>query len=257
MLEIYTVGYNLIDQGFDFVESIDNYCKFADRVTIAINTSKDNTLEEVIKLAAGHPNLNVVSCDFDYGDYRFDGQIKDYALKSCIHDYVCGLDMDEKVISGHRQRWDQAVEYLSQMNYKCLCLPSINLCRPGETYKDIGIKQAYLHKRIGTNRGVVNYAKLENGKIDTTKSDTTEVVDDNGNLVETDWSTPRDLDLIKAYKLPYVFHDWAIDFDRRLKVNQFWKPHWENRAGHSVNDIILTRQELESIPTYEHGLALW
>jgi hypothetical protein len=56
--------------------------------------------------------------------------------------------------------------------FKTLMLPSINLCGSELTYKDIGSKWYIHHNNIGLQRGIVNFAKKENGKIDITKSDT-------------------------------------------------------------------------------------
>ena len=258
-LEIYTVGYNLIKQNFDYKGSIHNYCNFADRVTVAINTSDDSTWEAVDSLKQKYNNLNVVRCSIPYHNPLFDGMIKNFALQNCILDYVIGLDMDERLPATGRDKWESCIYIIDPMNtpYYAVSLPSIDLCGNREQCKSvIGSKPYYLHRRRGVNRGVWGGAKLSNGKIDIKKSDTTELIFTDGELVPTFWSQ-FNLEIIKRQNLPYVLHTGWMDFDQRIKMNKWWAPHWTARAGENINDIILDKKELEEIPVVEHGLELW
>ena len=84
MLEIYTSAYWLIRHRFDYKETLENFCNFGDRVTIAINTWADGTWDAInqwkIDKKANH--LNILSCDFDRNDPLFDGKVKNFALKN-------------------------------------------------------------------------------------------------------------------------------------------------------------------------------
>jgi formyltetrahydrofolate synthetase len=57
MMTLYSSAFNLLDNSFSYKETIDNFCNFADNVCVAINISKDNTLDELNKLTKIYKNL--------------------------------------------------------------------------------------------------------------------------------------------------------------------------------------------------------
>ena len=92
MVSIYTCGFNLINNQFDWKSALQNYLDFClfdkDEVVIAINTSEDETLKEVTSFAKG-TCIKIVSTNFDYNDPLCVGKIKNEALKIAPIIIVC------------------------------------------------------------------------------------------------------------------------------------------------------------------------
>jgi len=232
----YTSAFNLIKMGFDWQNSILNYSQFMDEVVIAINTSEDNTFEIVSKFLEEKDISNVILCQcaFDYSDLAFDGKIKNFALQHTSGDIKISCDIDERFPLTQKDLWRTVGEYLlSQNEISAFLIPSINLCGDIYHYKDIGYKW-YMHKD-GLYRGIVNFAKKQDGKIDTNRSDTCELIDANGNLVQT-LKFNNSIEGLREGQTPYVFHYWAVDKDQRTKQNEFWQPVWSNRAGREIDN---------------------
>ena len=138
---------------------------------------------------------------------------------------------------------------LSQREISAFLIPSINLCGDIYHYKDIGYKW-YMHKD-GLYRGIVNFAKKQDGKIDTDRSDTCELIDVNGNLVQT-LKFDNLIEGLREGQTPYVFHYWAVDKDQRIKQNEFWQPVWSNRAGKKID----TKTDFTKIQIKKHYLEI-
>ena len=261
MLSIYTSGFNLIKHKFNYEEALANFCQFADEVVIAINTSEDDTLSKVKELSDKYKNLIVVDTDFSYTDPGMDGKIKNAALQTCSNDIVIQLDLDERILQTQKREW---VRYASQLKYSeaiALMIPVLNLYKDVDHIKDIGTKW-YLHKRFGTYRGVVKFARLDNGCHETDKSDSCELIDHNGHLVQTLYllhpmmDIDQKLKLIKEHSLPYVIHYGYLDLDKRVELNKnFWKKHWSIEAGKDIN-IPTETAELEGFNYVKHELEV-
>lgn len=257
MFEIYTCLYNSSKFPHDWRDSLENFCEFASRVTIAVNQSEDDTLQQVKDWKDKYQrNLNIVETNFSYSDLAFDGKIKNAALQACEANWLIGLDIDERIPVWQLGAWENLSHILNKNEFDAALIPSVNLCKNLMQYKDIGPKW-YLHKR-GFHRGIVEFAKKQDGKIDIKKSDTTELIDDKGNLVKT-MVLPFDIETLRERQLecPLVFHLGWVSKTHRLAANEFWKPHWENRAGHVVDDIITTEEQFDKIDVQTHGLTLW
>lgn len=260
----YVSAFNLIKNNFDYKKALKNFCTFSDEVVVACNTSEDNSLEELKKLSkkSDYKNLVVIDTDFDYSDNRFDGKIKNAALQATTKPLKISMDMDERFILQQRNLWDFYGKRLLETNFDCLAIPSIDLYGSLKTIRknhNIGIKFR-LH-RSGLFRGVVNFAEKENGLIDINRSDTCELVDANHNLARVCYFIPQE-DLIPSkcsnlMNFPYTIHLGWIDFDYRININKVWKPHWENRAGYEIDNIILDKQTLNEEPVIEHYLPLY
>ena len=101
-------------------------------------------------------------------------------------------------------------------------MPTIDLYEDLNHYTAIGHKW-YLHKRKGTFRGSVNWARKEDGNLDPEKSDTCELIDHEGDLIpcigRIEFS-PHD---------PKIIHLGYLDLDERNKVNKFWGRIWNHR----------------------------
>ena len=248
----YTSAFNLIKMGFDWQTSILNYSQFMNEVVIAINTSEDNTFEIVNKFLEekGISNVILCQCAFDYSDLAFDGKIKNFALQHTSGDIKISCDIDERFPLYQKNMWRNAGDHLlSQDKASAFLIPSINLCGDIYHYKDIGYKW-YMHKdRL--YRGIVNFAKKQDGKIDTDKSDTCELIDANGNLVQT-LMFNNSIEKLREGETPYVFHYWAVNEEQRIKQNEFWQPIWSNRAGKNIN----TKTDFSKIEKKEHKLKI-
>lgn len=248
----YTSAFNLIKMGFDWQSSLLNYSQFMDEVVIAINTSSDNTFEILNKFIQDKNLTNIVlyQSSFDYEDPAFDGKIKDFALQRTSGDIKISCDIDERFPIYQKNLWEKVARYLlSDNKVAAFLIPSINLCGNIYHYKDIGYKW-YMHKN-GFYRGVVNFAKKIDGKIDTDKSDTCELIDSNGNLVPT-LKFSNNIEDLQSGSIPYVFHYWAVDKKQREKQNEFWQPVWSNRAGKEIN----TKTDFSKIEIKKHGLKI-
>lgn len=256
---IYTTAYNLNSGLFDWRTAITRFANFADQVVVATNNSTDYLLLNTL----ANDKIKVLMFNIPFSDYAFDGKLKNAALQACDHEYCVLLDLDEYIPEDQKESWQNLIKnFSSDINekLKCVLIPVINICRDINSYKDIGYK-FYLHKKTGTYRGIISSALLENGRIDITKSDTTELIDENGNLVPSAYLISPFLD--DEFKLMmmgkhniYVVHTGYLDPKVRVGQNSFWKPHWENRAGHKVGDIALTEDELNQITVKPHGLRI-
>lgn len=257
---IYTSGFNLIQNGFDFRSALDKFIAFADEVVIAINTSDDDTLAQVLKYSEDKTDkLKIVLTAYSYDDPDLDGKIKNAALQATTKAIKIGLDLDEYIPLSQKHRWTKWIKLLNLSDHEALLIPSVNLYRDNRHYASIGFKW-YVHKD-GLYRGTVNFAKREDGTHDITRSDSCELIDENGNLANAYQilnGPTSDIDLefaIRTGGLPYVIHTGYVDLPLRIHRNtNFWKRHWETEEGHPV-DIPLTLAQLEKT-CYLHNLPL-
>lgn len=261
MFSIYTSGFNLIKNDFDYIGALTNFCSFADEVVVAINTSADNTLVKVEGLLRLFPNLIVIPTDFSYKDPGMDGKIKNAALQYCTNDIVIQLDLDERIVHEQKKEWIRYAIQLKQSEAVAFMIPVLNLYKDIDHIKDISSKW-YLHKRLGTYRGVVKFARLDNGCHNTDRSDSCELIDNNGNLVQTFYLLHPSMDIneklkiIKDHSLPYVVHYGYLDLDRRIALNRgFWKNHWSIEAGKEI-DIPIDVKDLQNFNYTPHGLKI-
>ena len=248
----YTSAFNLVKMGFDWQNSILNYSQFMDEVVIAINTSEDDTFETVSKFLEekGISNVILRQCSFDYSDLAFDGKIKNFALQHTSGDIKISCDIDERFPLYQKDLWRRVGNHLlSQIEISAFLIPSINLCGDIYHYKDIGYKW-YMHKD-GLYRGIVNFAKKQDGKIDTDRSDTCELIDANGNLVQA-LKFDNSIEGLREGETPYVFHYWAVDKDQRIKQNEFWQPVWSNRAGKKIDN----KTDFSKVQVFKHYLSI-
>lgn len=259
MFSIYTSLYNLEAGFIDWREALANFEGFADEVVVGTTSSlKDNTINLLSEYIKTHPKVKLTITNFSLESAEFDGQIKNAAMQQCTRPYCILLDADEFIPISTKERWVGCTTLLCMpqfSGYHGFLIASVNLCGDMSHYKDIGYK-FYIHRNDkNLNRGVVNYARLDNGKIDINKSDTTEIIDKDGKLARM-CPLSREIGDLKYGNFPFVFHKWAVDLDKRIKQNKFWKPVWENRAGKEVNNIVLNKENLEKIEVFEHNLPL-
>lgn len=254
MFSIYCSAFNIESGMFDWEESLDRFSSFADELVIGTTAfSNDGTIMLLERYCSRKSNARIVVTDFSLDNPLFDGLIKNAALQETTQPIKILLDLDEIILNKHKNLYYGLASYASSVGYDGVMIPSVNLCGDMYHYKDIGYK-FYLH-RGGLNRGVVNYAKKADGSIDITKSDTTELIDENGHLAKM-IPVNNDISDLRSGKVPYILHKWAVDIDKRINQNKFWKPVWQSRAKKEVSDIVLERDSIKNIPTFEHKLDI-
>lgn len=266
MFSIYTSAFNVIKNCFDYEEAIENFCSFAEEVVVCVNKSEDESLEAFLNLKKN--NLKVISTDFDYQDPLLDGKIKNEALQNTSNKYKIGLDMDERIPIRHRSRWEKIADFMFTYNEIAgFLIPSVDLWKDkyhvqGDPNKNKNFKW-YLHKE-GFYRGAVNFAKLENGKVDREKSDTCELVDFHGNLVNTpkiykEFEKDEDYFSWLEAESVFVFHTGFLDFNKKIVRNKnFWNKHWETVSGKKHNTAMTVEEfENRSQNLKLHNLKLW
>ncbi len=201
--------------------------KFADEVIIAVNKSNDNTLDAIKSIQL--QNLKIIECDVSYEDPLLDGKLKNIALQNCSGDILIQLDLDEYIPLWQKPIWYAYAEHLLNDSVSCYMIASINLYGDWKSYRNITPKW-YMHKR-GLHRGPPTYARKPDGTIDTSKSDTCELIDCNGNLVFSRQTSINIKDL-ESNNTPFVVHFGYLDFDSRLERNKkFWHQHWRTESG--------------------------
>jgi len=255
MISIYTSAFNLIKNKFDYKFHIQKFSQFANEVVIAINNSEDDTLEKLILYSKQFNNVKIIPVDISYNDPLLDGKIKNIALQSTTEEIKINLDMDEYIPLWQKPIWYNLATQLKYNNYNCFMIPSINLFKDKDSYFSITSKW-YLHKS-GLFRGPVNFAQKSDGTIDTSKSDSCELIDKKGNLVSSQL-TPSDIKELRKNIYPFVVHNGYLNLqDRLLRNKNFWKKHWKMESGgtdpkHKVHESLEDFNE----NYYQHNLNI-
>lgn len=249
MISLYTTAFNAEIGGFDLDSAYNNFSLIADEIVVATLKNKDSTIDVLNSLKEKYP-IKVIETEHNVTTFAVDGILKNEALQNCSGDICIQMDADER--AGNLDAWNDFLSneksILESMgDAKAIMLPVINLFGSVNQYKDIGRKW-YVHRR-GLKRGVVNFAKLPNGKFDKTKSDGCELLDLDGNLVPS-VSFPV-LETVEEYddrRIPYIVHFGHADFIRRIRLNRnFWKKTWESYDGKPA-DVPLELSEVKPCP---------
>lgn len=236
MISIYSSAFNIIKNKFDYKFAIDNFCFHADEVIITVNESSDNTLDVLTNLMNKYSNLSINSSSYSYDDPLLDGKIKNHSLQLTTNPIKIGLDIDEYIPRNQKDIWRFIAKHLNdQEEFMCYMIPSINLYKDYDHFTSI-IPKWYMHK-AGLFRGPVNFAKKNNGYIDTSKSDSCELIDSNENLVSSRLISPVDISQLRLNNFipnsyAFVVHTGYVSFENRLlRNNNFWKNHWKVESG--------------------------
>lgn len=261
MFSIYTSLFNYSPEKFDIIETFSNWSKYADKIVIGTFPDQEKELFKVIwrewynggfSLENGTKKafVDVVSCETSLDDPLFDGKLKNAALQACKTELVIQQDMDER-IGGNLDFWIRFGDSLlkHKETYKAIMLPVIDLYKDFYHYKGIGYKW-FLHTKDGCYRGPVNFAKKEGGLIDTEKSDSCELIDEEGNLV----SYARVTDFVDKGNIsfPHIVHLGYLDLEKRVENNKFWQPIWSARKGENV-DVPTDLASLNQFSYYKHN----
>ncbi len=258
---IYCYLFNAVDNNFAYEETFANFCAFADEVVCATIPSKDNTLDELYRLAKIYPNLKIVETNISLSDNRFDGALKTAALRATTNPIKIIADCDERFPLSQKPKWEKCYARLMESDFDGFLVPSVDLYGSKNVIRsDAGIGVKFrIHKDTIVERGVWYVAELGDGLFDTSRSDSTEPLRLDGELGRfAPIAPPLALSPIFATELnKYIFtvHYGFLDLDYRVNINKFWKPHWEARSGHEEN-VELNKKVLESHPVIEHNLIL-
>lgn len=255
MLSIYSSAFNLIKNNFDYKTSIDNFCNLANEVVIAINKSEDETFESLKSFLSIYNNLKILQTDISYDDPLLDGKIKNEALQATSEEFKIGLDMDEYIPIQQKEMWENLAYQLRFDDVDCYMMPSLNLYKDKNHYFSITSKW-YLHKS-NLYRGPVNFGRKNNGTVDIAKSDTCELIYQNGELVKSKF-LPNDIQLLRQKNVPFVVHTGYLNLDNRILRNKnFWIKHWEiESGGEKPNHKVHSSIEEFNEPHFEHLLDI-
>lgn len=258
---IYGYLFNAIKNGFNYEAAIANFCEFADEVVCATIPSEDYTLDELKRLEKKYSNFKVVETKISLKSNRFDGELKTAALAQTTNPIKIIADFDERFVLSQKPKWEKYYDQLLSSPYDGLLIPTVDLYKDPKLIRadaNIGLKFR-VHKNTIIKRGVIPDAERRDGLFDTSRSDSTEPLNINGELGNfCPIAPPTALIPIFAQELnKYIFtvHHGFLDLDYRVKINNFWKPHWEARSGHEEN-VELNKEVLDFKPTIEHNLIL-
>lgn len=258
MFSIYTSLYNLSNGFIDWKGALDNFIAFADELSIATRSQEDAKLMQdyIDAININKIETHITVWDIPLDTIDFDGKLKNLALQRCAEPFCILLDGDERIDIKDKNGWINYANKLSENNHlDAYLIPVIDLFNTDREYKSIGCKW-YLHKNgIRLQRGIVDFARRED-KINIEQSDTCELIDEHGSLCEAYQICHNQIGEIKKVGVK-VWHLGWLDKEKRLKANAFWQPVWNNRAGGEVKNIIHSKEKLEKIEYFPHGLKLW
>lgn len=261
---IYGYLFNAKRFSFPYRETLANFCAFADEVVIATIEDEDNTVALLQELTDKLPNLRVLPTDIKIdGNNRFDGQLKTAAMRATTHKIKIIADLDETFVLSQKPLWQQLYKrLLDTPEIDGFLVPSLDLWgSPKRIRSDQDIGQKFrVHKDTVYERGVPNFAERGSGLIDTSRSDTTEAINRNGDLCKF-ISLVSMINLYPAFArtletFPYTVHHGYEKLEGKAAINRdFWKQHWEERSGRNEN-VVTELRDLEKVQTVEHGLVI-
>jgi len=267
-ISIYTSGFNLLKNNFDYEDALENFCKFAEEVVICLNPSVDNTLEAITVMTKIYPNLKIVESDYSYENPLFVGLMKNDALQATTKTIKVGLDMDERVPLRHKSRWIGAYANLEFMPCNCVMIPVVNMWGSKDTIKNdpedlMRGRKWYLHGE-GCFRGPVNFGRNPDGTIDTSRSDTCELIDADGNLIPSIPIVPKAGSIEEYLKIledraTFVYHLGYESYKNRIdRNNDIWHNHIRLRSGGQAPQHTIHMDESEfNEEIINHNLPHW
>lgn len=247
MISVYTTAFNVVKGQFDVESALNNFSLLGDEIVIGTLNNSDETMD-VLKSFSDRFPIKIVETGLSTDTFAVDGKLKEAALQKCSGDFFIQLDMDER--AGNLDAWNSFISDENRLNSyfqgaDSIMLPVVNLYRDIKSYKDIGRKW-YVHKK-GLHRGIVNFAKLEDGRFDKTKSDGCELISNKGELVKT--LMVAQFKFIEEYdeaNIPFVVHLGYLDIARRVKLNKdFWDKTWVSYDG-KASGVLMDEKDAEN-----------
>ncbi len=262
---IYFYFFNVNKMGYDYKSVTANFCAFADEVVCATIPCEDGTRESLAEMEKQYSNFKVVETDIKLSNNRFDGLLKTAALKATTNPIKIIADGDEKFLISQKPLWEKYYETLMHSKkdgVDGLLIPVLDLWGSKEKIrvdKNVGLKFR-IHLDTIKSRGVIPEAELSDGFFNTKMSDSTEPLDQNGQLGRFISTIPSQylhpLFSRSLVEHPYVVHFGYLDLKHRAeKVSAFWKPHWEARSGHE-EEVETDERVLKEAQTIDHGLSI-
>lgn len=265
MFSVYTSLFNIEKHNFPWQKSLENFAQFCGEtgeVVVAVNKSEDNTLQIIKDFAANNPNVKIVETSFRYDDIEMDGKIKNEALQATTKSVKVQMDADEYIPLLQKPKWEKYAKILLENpQIDCWMVPTLDVFGSMDKIRsDQQIGQKFRMHKEGFYRGVIRHAKRGDGKINTSMSDTCELIDMNGDLVRcSSFVHPMALNPMFADMLSdfiFTVHLGHLSFEHRLNINnKLWKEHWELRSGHTEN-VFTHKNQLDGLPTIFHNLNL-
>lgn len=265
-ISVYTQVYNAEKYNINYIQPIQNYLDFLDdndEIVIAINQSEDDTynlvndaIKNIKARSSKKTKLITVPTDFSYSDIEFDGKVKNEALQISINPIKIQMDIDEYFDLNQRDKWRMVANILNEEdNPDCYLIPSIDLWGSlDKIRKNVIIGRKFRIHKSGFFRGVANFARREDGTIDTSMSDSTELIDQNGsipvcqNLCPEQYLAPE----MSKYLQFFTLHMGYVSYSYRENIDNFWRPHWQLRCGGRKKDEPQTVEKLSKEETIEH-----
>ena len=269
MFSIYSTAFNVIKNSFDYKEAVHNFCSFAEEVVISINQSEDDTLEAFKELCKEYDNLKLIKADVSYDDPCLDGKLFNVAIQSTTQEFKILLGLDQRIPLYQRGDWERLAYQMRFSDFDAYMIPILDLwgaTRKLRWDKDNNVSFMWALHRGDLYRGPVDFARLDNGKYDPSKSDSNELIYEDGSLVRSQQYLMGQCQTLQSYletlKIQNVFlyHIGYVNFENRVKVNKdIWQKQWEEirPAEKRENQVAVTEAELEQYETFEHGLKLW
>jgi len=263
MISVYTTAFNIEKNEFDINSALENFLELADEVCIAtLPDNQDNTQNILQKIVNSNPKVKVfMSYDINSGTFAKDGKLKNLALQNCTGDICVQLDSDERISNSNI--WKNFIGKNKQIisDGHAIMVPVINLYKDKNYYRDISVKW-YIHKKENMRRGIVEFAKLSNGKFDKEKSDGCELIDSNGRLPKSinilyhpNFQDKTPLEVLKTYEIPFVIHYGYVDLKRRACINKnFWEKEWSEYSD--IETKLNTSESDFKDEYFIHGLKI-
>lgn len=270
-MNIYSSAFNIVDNGFiGYEKNIINFSNFADNVFIAVNKSKDKTLDTLNNLSKSYPNVYITSIDIDYNDPLIDGKVKNTSLKfaeeNSNSNYFIGLDLDEYIPINQKHVWQYYFElFIDSYKWDGILLPSLDLWGDYEGVKWNNGKgrkyKWYLHRR-GLSRGPVPHGLTKEGYLDINTSDGCDLLKENGELcyaprIDSHLDNITDCKEYYSQLEAFVIHEGYLNLESRIERNKkFWAKNWNNCSNRQDVIIPTKLDEFNSDGLEKHGLTI-
>jgi glycosyltransferase involved in cell wall biosynthesis len=265
MFSIYTSVFNLVKNRYDCYDAVKNFSQFADEVVICLNQSTDNSDEILKRCADNFQNVKIIKTDYKLDDPFIIGNTKDAALQNTTKPIKIGLDIDERLPLWQKPLWLNCAQALINSNFLACFIPSLNLYNSittvSDDYTTTASQKWYMHKP-GLKRGPVNFGKLPDGTINTHLSDSTELINKDGNLVHSHHILGKMDNLCSFLKVlrntPFVYHLALADLDHKeFLYHGYAKEYWNALSGGRVPAYVINAEEMKKRKTIYHNLPLW
>tara|TARA_Y100000401_G_scaffold24246_1_gene16673 strand:- start:1486 stop:2304 length:819 start_codon:yes stop_codon:yes gene_type:complete len=270
MFSIYSTAFNVVKNNFDYEEAIDNFCSFAEEVVISVNQSEDNTYEELCRLRdEKYSNLKLIPATVSYEDPRLDGKLFELALQATTQEFKIILGLDQRIPLYQKESWEKIACEMRFSDFDAYMIPVLDLWGDKNKIRwddEHSTQTMWVLHKEGLHRGVVNFAKVGENKFDPSKSDSNELIYENGELAKFVYyvkghpvSLQAYLDILKEQNV-FIFHIGYLNFENRIKVNKdIWQKQWEEIRPQEKreNEVAVTKEELEKHETFDHDLKLW